>query len=330
MFDLRIKKALLGFITVSFVFVLAACGGNASSGGDESFPSKNINFVVPYGAGGGFDAVSRMIAPYWEEALDNKVNIVIDNQPGGGGNTGLGAVYNAQPDGHTVAIINLPGNVVNQLLDQATYDLNEFEYIGRMSDTYYIAATPIDSEFHSLEDLQNAENALIGSAPVSSTAGLGAVLASETLGLNSTIVPHPSSSEAMLSVLQGNVDIVQFPYNVLLDPVLNGELRPLWVYADERHPELPDVPTIAELGYPELLDSVVGQMIIVTTPGVPEERLQVLRESFYQAHSHPDFHEKLVGTGDPGTYADHIESAEFSRSALEQFEPLADIIRSHQ
>ncbi|WP_017729557.1 Bug family tripartite tricarboxylate transporter substrate binding protein [Halalkalibacterium ligniniphilum] len=325
-----LKKSVL-LLALTAIMILSACSNSSSGEGEAvSFPNENITYVVPYGAGGGFDSVSRMISPFWEETLPGDVNIVVDNRPGGGGNTGLGTIYNAEPDGHTVGILNLPGDVVNQLLDQASYDLNEFEYIGRMSDTYYIAATPIDSEFNSLEDVQNAEGILVGTAPVSSTAGLGAVLASETLGFDATIVPHPDSSEALLSALQGNVDLVQFPYNIILDSVLNGDLKPLWVYADERHPELPDVPTIAELGYPDLLESVIGQMVLVTTPGVPEETLDVLRESFYEAHSNPDFQEQLLETGDPGTYADHEESAELSRNALEQFEPLTDIIRSYQ
>src|SRR5262249_1693771 len=98
-----------------------------------AFPNKNIQFVIPYAPGGGFDVYVRVIAPVMEKYLPNKVNIVPINVPSGGGSRGVAQLYRAKPDGYTIGILNIPGMfILQQQQGAGAYDLAKFSWIGTM------------------------------------------------------------------------------------------------------------------------------------------------------------------------------------------------------
>ena len=113
------------------VFILCVCllgvivfaVGPAAA--ESHFPSKAITFVVPVSPGGGFDTATRMIVPYLKKYLPGQPNVIVKNAPGGEWNIGIGKIYRAKPDGHTIGILNLPGNAVNQVLGTAKFDLRK-------------------------------------------------------------------------------------------------------------------------------------------------------------------------------------------------------------
>lgn len=295
------------FMTMFAGFFMTACGGEESfapsengyqeNTGQVEFPEKEITVVVPYSAGGGFDVAVRILAPYWEENLPEGASIVVENMPGGEGNIGLGEVARAEPDGHTVGILNIPGHYVNQVVGDASYDLTEFEYIGTVTTTTYVAAGSPSSGFSSLGDMQNADEVIAAITNISSTDGLGTVVAGEETGINLRTINHEGSSEAVLSAMRGDADMVQFPVESLIAEIEAGELEPLWVYSDERIDELPDTPTIAELGYEGLLDLVSLHRVLATTPDTPEEVLRILREAFDEAVNNPEYIEEVEESG---------------------------------
>lgn len=150
---------------------------NTSETSDQTtevdFPTKEIKLVVPYSPGGGFDTAARMVGPYMEKYLPNNVSVIVENMPGGGGNIGLGEVYKAKPDGHTIGLVNLPGHFVKQILGEATYDLQKLEYLGNITTTTYLAAASQKSNYTTLEDFQNADNVVAGITSISSTDEIG-------------------------------------------------------------------------------------------------------------------------------------------------------------
>ena len=95
------------------------------------FPSKSITYIIPVTPGGGFDTASRMLIPYLKKYLPGNPNIIVRNIPGGEWSIGINKMYRARPDGHTVCILNLPGNAVGQVLGTAKYDLNKIKWIGK-------------------------------------------------------------------------------------------------------------------------------------------------------------------------------------------------------
>ncbi|GAB7388844.1 tripartite tricarboxylate transporter substrate binding protein [Bacillaceae bacterium] len=324
------------WVLVMIVGLAAGCGSNsapagseqaAESGGQQAaekkgeaaeFPSREIKLIVPYSPGGGFDTSARLIAPFLEKYLSNGAKVVVENKPGGEGNIGLGEVYKAKPDGHTLGLINLPGNVLKQVMGQASFDVNKFEYVGRITDTIYVAAASKQSGFAKLEDLKG-KNIVAGITNLSSSDGIGVVLAAEKLGLKLQTVPHEGSTEAVLSAIRGDTNFIQFPLQSIRASVVDGkELTPLWVYAKERQPDLPDTPTIAELGYPDLVDVVTGHRVIVASPGTPPEVLAILREAFQKAVNDPEYKEKAKAAKSDGAPGDHELSRKLAETALQQ------------
>jgi tripartite-type tricarboxylate transporter receptor subunit TctC len=119
---------------------------------------------------------------------------------------------------------------------------------------------------------------------------------------------------------------VQCPYEGMKNAVLAGEAVPLWIYATERDPDLPDVPTIVELGHPELLDSISLHRVMFAPPGTPDEVLDALRGAFDQAVNSDEFKEALE-TADIPWNPDSWERAEqAAKESLPQIEKFEDIL----
>ena len=118
------------------------------------YPEKDISFIIPYAAGGGFDIYVRAIAPAMETYLPHKVSIVPLNVPAGGGSRGITQLYRAKPDGYTLAIFNIPGMFVLQKEGDADYDLAKVTWLGSMGRDDYGIAVAYDSPIKTVADLQ--------------------------------------------------------------------------------------------------------------------------------------------------------------------------------
>lgn len=304
---------------------------NTSETSDQTtevdFPTKEIKLVVPYSPGGGFDTAARMVGPYMEKYLPNNVSVIVENMPGGGGNIGLGEVYKAKPDGHTIGLVNLPGHFVKQILGEATYDLQKLEYLGNITTTTYLAAASQKSNYTTLEDFQNADNVVAGITSISSTDGLGVVVSADRLGINAKTINHNGSSEAILSAIRGDVDLVQYPIESLMSYIESEDLVPLWVYSNERIPELPDVPTIVELGYEDLLDTVSLYRVLATSPDTPAEVLAILRESFDQAVNDPEYKQQVINSGATWNPGDHTQAQQVAENSLNKLLPYEEMLK---
>lgn len=330
-------RLIASFVTtLTLLFFITACSSsntNSSASNNEKsgegFPKKEITLIVPYSPGGGYDTAARMLAPYWEKYLPNDVKIVVENKDGGNGNVALGELTKAKPDGYTVALVNLPGHFVNQVLDKASYDLTKFSYVGNITKTIYVAGASKKSGFKSLEDLQDSKEVVSGITNISSTDGLGVLIAADKLGVKVKTINHKGSTEAILSATRGDIDWVQYPVESLQGSFESGELQPLWVYNDERLPDLPDVPTIKELGHEELLDSIAMYRAIAAPEGTSEEVLTILRESFMKAVNDEEYKQKVEESGalwNPGDYQ-QVEKA--VNDAVDMLTPYKDLLEAN-
>ena len=235
-------KVCIFLVCLSSAAVMAV--GPAAAGSD--FPSKNITFVVPVSPGGGFDTATRMIIPYLKKYLPGHPNIIVKNAPGGEWNIGINKMYRAKPDGHTIGILNLPGNAVNQVLGTARYDLRKITWLGNISQVTYLTAFSTKSKLRTLQDCQNSPEVVSGVVGLASTAGLGSIIAADRMGVKMKPIPHSGSSEAILAGIRGDVDWVQYPFSTLKKSVLDSpDLVPAWVFARQGLALLHDVPTVA-------------------------------------------------------------------------------------
>jgi tripartite-type tricarboxylate transporter receptor subunit TctC len=259
----------------------------------SAFPSKTITYIVPVSPGGGFDTFSRMIIPYLRKYLPGNPRIIIKNTPGGEWNIGITKMYRAKPDGHTIGILNMPANAVNQVLGTAKFDLRKINWLGNIGEVTYVTALSAKSKFRTLEELQKAPEVTCGSVGLASTAGLGALIAAQRMGVKMKFIPHSGSTEAILSALRGDVDWVQYPFSTLKKSIVDShDLIPVWVYSKERLKLIPDVPTIAELGYGDLLDVVKMYRPVGAPPGLSEDVVKLWRDAFWKATNDPEFQKK--------------------------------------
>lgn len=278
----RTTKALTGA-----ALGLAMTVGAAAA---QDYPTQEIRLVLPYSAGGGFDTAARMIAPYMEKYLGEGASIIVDNQPGGGGNVGIAQVQRAAPDGYTIGLINLPGHFAQQVVGNSTYDLFELEMIGNITATTYMLAVGAESPYQTLEDLQAADSVSIG---LTGLANPDIYATTDALGITMNPIVHSGSSESILSAIRGDIDALQYPVTSMQSYMDEGDLVPILIHAHERDASFPDVPTMAELGHPEVLNLTIANRILVAAPGTPEPILSALRDAFDQAIEDPDYLRQL-------------------------------------
>ncbi|MDF1555484.1 MAG: tripartite tricarboxylate transporter substrate binding protein [Deferrisomatales bacterium] len=287
-------------LALSLLLAATAFLGTAPGAAQAAFPEagKTITWIVPTSPGGGFDTFSRMFIPYLQKQLPNNPNIVVKNIKGGEWNIGLSALNRSDPDGYTIGITNMPGNAVNQVLGKAQYDLGKFTWIGNISDVTYVACVSKNSKYQTLEAMQKAPEVTAGVVGLASMAGLGTILAADAMHYKVKAIPHDGSTEAILSAMRGDVDLVQYPMATLKKTIVDSnDLTPVWVFAKKRLKLLPNVPTVGEIGYPELADVVYMIRPVAGPPGLPADVAKTLRDAFAKAWSDPEFQAQLQKKG---------------------------------
>lgn len=259
------------------------------------YPEKPVTFVVPYGAGGGFDTIARTFAPEVEKTLGQTV--VPENIKGASGTRGGQAVARAKPDGYTIGIYNIPGLTVAETLGRDIgFSLNEVTWIANLAESKYAVAVKGDSEINSLEDLCALGHPIkLSDTGKDSTSSITAVIAFDILGCEIVnITGYGGSNDTMIAVMRGEVDATLKPITSLAKYTETGDLKLIATLTDETVVE--GVQTTSELGHPELakfgLNRVVGG-----PPNMPADVVAKLAEAFRNAAESDEIKTWADGTG---------------------------------
>ena len=130
-------------------------GGCKQEGRDGPYPSRDITFIIPTGAGGGADIYARLIGAAMEEHLPSGVNVVPENIPSGGGGKGILELFRRPPDGYTIGMLNIPGIFVLQRIRKMPFDFRKFTWLGGHTDgEHYGMAVGWDSPVRDFDDLR--------------------------------------------------------------------------------------------------------------------------------------------------------------------------------
>jgi len=218
----------------------------------QSFPTKPVRIVLPFGPGGVADITTRTIAPHLTNSLGQQV--VVENMPGAGGIRAAEAVARAEPDGHTLLLLT-NGNAVSQALFKSLpYDpVNDFAMISTVGYFSLVVVTGANSKYKTLGDVlaeakKNPGKLNIGTISPGGTQHLAGELFRSTAGIDALVVPHKTTGEVVIGVRQGSLDIGVDFIAPLIAGIRAGDLRALAVSAGKRQPQLPDVPTVIEAG----------------------------------------------------------------------------------
>ena len=172
-----------------------------------AFPTKDITFIIPVTPGGGFDTNARILAPFLKKYLPGNPNVVAKNVPGGEWRLGIMEMVKAQPDGHTISIFNIPGNVIGPITGRAEYDLNKVAWIGRITDTTYVMALSPKSPYKTLDDLRKATQVKSGVVGLTSSSALAIIFSAEEMGFKTKLINYDGSQDALLA---GNLRLQPF------------------------------------------------------------------------------------------------------------------------
>ncbi len=226
----------------------------AATAAAQAYPSKPIRFLVPFGPGGVGDITARAVAQKLGESLGHQV--VIDNRPGAGGILATQIVAKAEPDGHTLLLLNNAHAVSMSLFKSLPYDtLKDFAPVASVSAFSIVLLASPDSPLKSLNDLlaqarANPGKLNVGTVAIGATQHLSAELFKSMAGLDFVIVPYTNTG-AVLTALRGGSVQAAFEFMApVVGQVKSGTLRPLAVSPRTRFAGLPDVPTIHEAGVP--------------------------------------------------------------------------------
>ena len=241
------------FVRTAFAVVLAAIAPAVPA--QDGYPAKPIKLVVPFPPAGGTDTLSRGIAHAMQ--ANTKWTIVVDNKPGAGGNIGLDATAKSPADGYTIAMGQTANLAVNPALySSMPYDpLKDFAPIALVSSQPLILVVSTGSPYKSLKDLVDAAKKSPGKINMASSSNgtighIGGELFQRRAGIKMTHVPYKGAGAAVIDLMGGSVDCFFGNSQAVGGQVNGGKLRALAVTSPKRLANYPDVPTVAELGYP--------------------------------------------------------------------------------
>jgi tripartite-type tricarboxylate transporter receptor subunit TctC len=245
----------------------------------QEFPSRSIKFVVPFPAGGPSDIMSRILTEKMAAVLGQ--NIVIENRGGAGGLTGIAAVAKAEPDGYTVGIAPSSSLAMNVTLreDMPFHPLKDLALITQVTSVPEVLVVNDTLPVKTVSELIAMAKAQPGKLTFASTGPGGTPhLAMELLKFTAQIdlvhVPYTGAAPAVNDLLGGHVQLMFADVPVLLTAVQSGKLRALGIGSRRRAASLPDVPTMAELGLPQVeADNWYGLVAPVATPAAVLDKL---------------------------------------------------------
>ena len=289
------------------------------------YPTRPITLVVPYSAGGGNDAMARVVAERMSRTLGQQ--IVIENRGGAGGSLATRQVANAAPDGDTLAIGGTGTlAVAPTLYPNAGYDpRKDFAPVGLIATSPLIILVHPSLPAHNVRDLIALAKAQPGrlnyaSAGNGSGIHLSTVLFAATAGIELTHIPYKGTGQALTDVLGGHVAIYFSSPPPAIGLVKDGKLRALAVTGLKRSATFPGLPTVAESGLPGF--EAVLHYGIVAPAGTPRPVIDRLNAALREALGAADVHGRLAMEGaeplatTPEEYAADIDAEETKWSAI--------------
>lgn len=285
-------------VAAAAVAALAACGGvqgggtstGGNAGGNSSFPTKPVEFVIPFAPAGSTDLIGRAATKEIRQPLGQ--TMVVVNRPGAGGAVGTKEAVSSPPDGHKVALAPTSLFTISPLITAAPtgLDINAMDIATGLTRENLVIVVHKDSPYKTIDDLLKAKG---NSTPLTfAHSGVGTATHFSNLvflkeaGINAKDVPFDGSGPAVNALLGKQVDLASTQIAESIKQVQSGELRQLAIFSEQRSPQLPEIPTIKEKG----VDFTVDQVRFVAAPkGTSPQALTKLREAFLQSTKDPAY-----------------------------------------
>src|SRR4051812_3024246 len=293
----------------------------------QAYPVKPIRLVVPFPAGESIDATARATAQHWSAALAQQ--IIVDNRGGAGGTIGSDVVAKSAADGYTLLWGNVgPLAIGPSLYSKLPYDVvKHFAPISQATTLPFVmfispalAANTV-SEFITYAKARPKE-LNFGSTGVGSGIHLITEMFKMQTGVDMVHVPYKGVAQAMPEIIAGRLQIAFNTIPAFLQHVKAGRLRALVITSNKRSPLLPQVPTSAEAGMPQLIGS--SWHAVVAPAGTPNAAIAKLHQTLVAALAVPELRDQLIGQGAEPVGGTPEELGRFMRAELAKWKPIIE------
>ncbi len=286
------------------------------------FPERDITLIVPWAPGGGTDTVARTLVKNAKKFFG--VNVNVQNVVGGTGAIGMNQVARAKPDGYTIGLITFNLSTY-RLLKQSELSYRDFDLIALLNRSIAGLSVKADSQFKTMKDLIDYAKANPGVVTVghSGPAGawhLAAVGIAKNTGAKFTFVPFDGAAPTRTALVGGHISVCSSGMDEVLQFYQTKQIRILGANSPTRNPFFPEVPTLAEAGYP-IENPIFDWRGLGAVKGTPPEVLKVLRDGFRKAAEDPEYIALMDKLTLPRAYLEYDKFAEFLAGMEKGLEP---------
>jgi len=316
------KTTTISILTLVFCFFSIL---HPADGVPQDFPSRTIEMVVPFKPGGTLDIGTRIVTDQLSRELKSSVAVI--NKPGATGTIGSGWVAKANADGHILLAGTVASLVLsNFFLDNVPFDTQkDFVPIAYAAESPSLLVVPSTSPYKTFKELIAYGKANPGKLSYAVAGGLGSTssmnmeLIKRRTGIDLARIVYQGGGPARTAVIGGHVDMTSAGYAPLRAHIKSGKLRPL--ATSKKIEAMPDVPTFAEEGYPEVLVVWIGFFAPAQIPSGPRK---ILVEALERALKDPGTIQKLKNAG----YVPETKTPEeFSEQIKQQYEMISQIVK---
>lgn len=291
----------------------------------QDWPSKPVHVLIGFGAGGGTDVATRILADGLSEALGQQ--FIVENRPGAGGTIAGGMAAKAPNDGYTIVAISMGHSVSAVMVKQVPYDpVNDFAPVGIFTNSAFVVVVPKDSPATDIKSLVDYVNKQPGKLNYS-TVGLGSTqhLIAEHLrqraSINAQAVSYRTTGEVVSALLRGDAAFAVELYHPIRGQVDSGDLRIISVATPTRWPAIPDVPTLAESGVTGI--GYLGWYGLAFPAGTPQPIVDKLHKAMQDVLSKDAVRKRLEGLGAVANLSSPMEFRKVIQSDIKAFQEVA-------
>lgn len=303
--------------------VASGCAGAKKEDASAKYPTKQVNMVIAFTAGGSSDVQARIVEKYWKKHFNDQP-LVFDYKTGAGGQVGFTEIVRAKPDGYTIGGINVPHIAIQSLSNQATFKVDEFAYIAQVVADPNLLVVKADSPVKDLkgfiEEAKKKNGKLtVGIVGTFTAHHLALLQMEEILGIKVTPVPFTGAADQNVALMGGHIDAMIGNLNDVMRDLAKFKLISL--ASEQRHEWVKDVPTFKEQGYNFISDIRRG---FAAPKGIDPAVLNKLREGFKKIANDPAYLEDMKKIGQPAAYLNGDEFEKVTNSYLETSKTLVE------
>jgi len=303
-------------------------GSDEPTDDGEEYPSDDIRFIIPFGAGGGTDTYNRQVMGMATEELG--VNLQAENIEGAASLRGVGEAAQSEGDGYTLTGFNPPSTPVSWLINQQDWDIAEFEGVARYAFTPYTVAARTELEIESFDDLleryASGELETLGGQERGGVHHVCALLLQDLYDWEwENYVGYDGSASTAEALAGGEIDVGIINDDGVGGVIEDGSVELITVLTSEGSERYPDAPTVVDQGYENI--DYIGQITrcIYAPPGTPQDRVETMSETIEEVMQSDEFLGWAEETGNPHNYGGPEAANSALRDAMEQIPNSIDI-----